>query len=730
MRKSRITMCLLLILTLVTAHLQGSTKTVTITILGTSDVHGQLFNYNYENDETDNRGSLVQLSALVKSVREENPNTILIDSGDMIQGTPLTDDIFNTVLVKEPHPVVKAMNFIKYDSMTLGNHEFNFGLDLIRKIVEEAEFPVIAANVYNKNDGSHFVKPYTIVERGGVRVGIIGAVIPAVPMWDGPKVASLDFKGISLEVKKIYDKLINENLVDLVIVSTHTGLEGMDNKPGTAALEVIETTPGIAALFIGHDHASVSEVKNGVSVVGPKNAAREVVRIDLALEKHDQRWKIVSNKPQIISLDEYPVDEDLSEKLSHAHKTTLEFINVPVATATANFLPEFEFDHEHIPAALLMDTALMDLINTVQLQNVPDSDISVAALLFPDAKLRAGPISYRNIFDVYRYPNTLSGVEISGKELREYIESTARFYNTFTPGDVLVSFSPTTRAYTYDMVQGVDYEIDVSKKPGERLTRLEKNGKPVKDDDKFKLAINSYTYSVMKKFGKISKDAYFTSDPISLRAMLFEYARKQGNVAPKTDNNWRLAGVSTDHWAREHAVNLINNKIIDIKTGTRVYNIEPINLESAVSRKQFFMALARALKLEAVQTDKIEISDADDSLKPYAAALINHGVQIVKDGSMIYPDREIRRDEAVLYIGEAVKMHSAAQTDEKTSYLDEAGLDAKLRPLLPVVEKLKLLEPLVSGNFSPEKALKRGEKARILNAVLSGEIKADRSPDQ
>lgn len=728
MRKPKFSLYLLLILTLVTAHLRSAPETVTITILGTSDVHGQIFNYNYENDDVDNSGSMVQLSALINSIRKENPNTILIDSGDIIQGTPLTDDLYNTVLVREPHPVVKAMNFMKYDSMTLGNHEFNFGLDLIHKIVEEADFPVIAANIFNKNDGSYFVRPYTIVERSGVKVGIIGAVIPGVPIWDGPKVASLDFKDIHLEVKKMYDRLINEELVDIVVVSTHTGLEGMDNNKGTAAKYVLNTTPDIAALFIGHDHAAVCELNNGVSVVGPRNAAKDIARVDLTLEKQGKKWKIVSNKPQIIAANDHEVDADLLAKLSHAHEKTLEFINIPVATATANFLPDFEFAHEHIPAALLMDTALMDLINIVQLHNVPDSDISVAALLFPDANLKAGPISYRNVFDIYRYPNTLSGVEISGKELREYIESTARFYNTFTPGDVLVSFSPTTRAYTYDMVQGVDYEIDVSKKPGERLTKLEKNGKPVKDDDKFKLAINSYTYSVMKKFGRISNDAYFNSDPISLRAMIFEYVKNNGNVVPKTDNNWKLTGISPDHWAREHAVNLINNKIIEIKTGTRVYNIEPINLESNVTRKQFFQALVRTLKLELPEkadAEAISIKDAEDSIRPYAVALIKHGVKIIKDGDMLYPDRYIQRDDAILYVFEALKIQPDTQISVKVEYKDADKLDQKLRRLLHIVDKHKLLEDKESGYFNPESALKRGEKARLLNAVLTGEINSN-----
>ncbi len=728
MHKPRVSICLLIILALVAAQLHSAPETVTITILGTSDVHGQIFNYNYENDEVDNNGSMVQVSALVNSIRKENPNTILIDSGDILQGTPLTDDLYNTVLVKEPHPVVKAMNFMKYDSMTLGNHEFNFGLDLIRKFVQEADFPVIAANVFNKDDGSSFVKPYTIVERGGVRVGIIGAVIPSVPMWDGPKVASLDFKDIHLEVKTIYDKLINEDLVDIVVVSTHTGLEGMEGNKGTAAQTVLDTTPDIAVLFIGHDHASVSELKNGVSVVGPRNSAKEIARVDLTLEKQGKKWQIVGNKPQLISVNDHAVDDDLFAKLSYAHEKTLEFINVPVATATANFLPDFEFEHEHIPAALLMDTALMDLINNVQLQNVPDSDISVAALLFPNANLKAGPISYRNVFDIYRYPNTLSGVEISGKELREYIESTARFYNTFTPGDVLVSFSPTTRAYSYDVVQGVEYEIDVSKKPGERLTKLERNGKPVKDDDKFKLAINSYTYSVMKKFGRITNDAYFTSDPVSLRAMIFDYVKNKGNVVPKADENWRLAGISSDHWAREHAVNLINNKIIDIKTGTRVYNIEAINLESSVTRKQFFQALARTLKLavnEKADVSEISIKDADETILPYAVALINHGVQILKDGDMLYPDRDIQRDDAILYTFQALKVQPGPQKSAKVIYKDEDKLDQKLRPLLHIVDKHKLLEAEESGNFNPGNPLKRGEKARLLDAVLTGEIKSN-----
>lgn len=372
-----------------------------------------------------------------------------------------------------------------------------------------------------------------------------------------------------------------------------------------------------------------------------------------------------------------------------------------------------------------MDTALVNFINKVQMHYVPGADISATAVLFPDSDLRKGPIAYKHIFDVYRYPNSLYGVEISGKELRDYIESSARFYNTWKPGDVNISFSPDIRAYNYDIFMGVEYELDVSKEPGSRLVKLTRNGEPIKDDDSFKIALNNYRYSVLKNIGSISNDAYYISDPLTLRSMMFDYVKELGTVSPETDNNWRLVGYNKAHWARKDAVNLINNQIIELEFAARVYNTAPINLEDNVTRGQFVKALVKTLGLELSQNETIDIKaypDVDDELKSYVMALHNTGVNLVK-GDGFHAGKFIQRDEALIYLFEALRYTPDDQLTGSISYKDSAKLPERLKPLVEIVDKHDLLEKRYSGHFSPGSALKRGEKARLLNAVLTGKLK-------
>lgn len=660
---------------------------VTITILGTSDIHGQLFSYSYETGQIDERGGMDKLSTIVKKIRKENPNVILVDNGDTIQGTPLTDDLFNTIWADEPHPIIKGMNLMKYDAMALGNHEFNFGLDLISKIKKEADFPILGANIFNRNDGSYYAEPYAIVEREGIKIGIIGSVIPSVPVWDGPRVTSLKFKAIAPEIKKVYKKLIQDHEVDLVIATSHSGLDGNRFDDGTKARYIAEKIPDLGALIIGHDHKTVDKTINNVPVIGTRNAGREISRVDIVMKRTPQGWEISERRTEIIEALNYKPDPEFVENLKEAHERTVEFINAKAAFATGDFLPDFYFEHEHLPVALFKDTALVDLIHRVQLHFVPDAQISGAALFFPDSNLKKGPITYSNIFDIYRYPNTLVGVKISGKELKDYIEWSARFYKTYKPGDLTLSFDPNIRSYNYDTFQGVEYLIDVSQPPGSRIKELTYNGKPVLADQTFNIAINNYRYSGMKNMGRLSNDAYFTSDPKSVRSYIFDYVSELEKVEPEVDHNWKIIGASFNHWAREHAIRMVNRNVIPVVTGNRVFNIERINLNDSVDKKSFFKSLS-------VLTEK----QYDESL---------------------LSDEYITRSQALKYIYNEtqvkIKDHSSLE-----KFADYETFDDQSKHFLAIVTEYGIFQPCETGNLNPDQYLTRGEKAQILDYFDQG----------
>jgi 2',3'-cyclic-nucleotide 2'-phosphodiesterase/3'-nucleotidase len=550
----------------------AETEEVHITILGTTDLHANIYNWSYEDGkEVDDLG-MAKVYTIVEEVRKENPNTILIDNGDTIQGTILSDDLYNTRMDLS-HPVIDVMNFMGYDSMTLGNHEFNFGLDLVKKIEKEAEFPLLAANASYKEDGSHLVKPYTIVEVGGLKVGILGFTNPNIPKWDGPKVTELEFENMADSAEKYMEELKGQT--DIIIGTAHAGFENEYGNDG--AKEIIERFPEIAALLVGHSHATVNEKYGQTVVGGARDAGRQVVRFDLKLKNENDQWKLVDNTVETIEVEEYEASEDLKEYAKEYHEKTLDFLVEVIGTATEDFVPESEI--KDIPEAQIRDTAVIDLINNVQLE-ATGADIAAAALFQSKSNLKAGDITYASIFDIYKYPNTLVGVEINGKELKEYMEWSAKYYNTFKPGDVNISFNPEIRGYNYDMFQGVDYKVDVSKPEGKRIVDLKYKGEAVKDDDTFKLAINNYRYGGLKNMGIISGEPYFESDPKSLRSYIADYIKEKGKISPEFDNNWEVIGTDFDHPLREYVIEEINsgNIILPTSEDGRSYNAKGVNI--------------------------------------------------------------------------------------------------------------------------------------------------------
>ena len=336
----------------------------------------------------------------------------------------------------------------------------------------------------------------------------------------------------------------------------------------------IEKNPEIEAILVGHSHASVAETVGTTLVGGARDAGRQVVRFDLTLKKDGEKWEVIDRKVELIEVTDYEASEELKEYAKEYHEDTLEFLEDVIGQATEDFHPASEV--KGIPEGQIRDTAVMDLINDVQLK-YSGADISSAALFQPSSNIRQGDITYSSIFDIYKYPNTLVGVEVTGKELKDYMEWSASYYNTYKPGDITISFNPDIRAYNYDMFQGVDYKIDISKPAGERIVDLKFKGEPVKDEDTFKLTINNYRLSGLQSMGIISGEPYFNSDPISLRSYIAQHIRESGTIEPKVDNNWEIIGADLDHPLREYIVEQVNEGKIEIPASEdgRSINIRP-----------------------------------------------------------------------------------------------------------------------------------------------------------
>ena len=541
---------------------------VTISVLGTTDVHGNIWGYSYEdNKETTNTG-VARIYTYVEQVRTQNPgHVVLVDNGDAFQGTILTDDLYNKQ--DGPHPLMTVMNYMGYDAMTLGNHEFNFGLGLIKRLQAQADFPILGANV-QYTDGTQFVAPYTIIYRDNIRIGVIGLTNPDVPRWDGEKVDALKFEGVAGAARKACDEL--KGKCDFIIAVAHVGLyPEYDEDHGTDAGEtILKACPEIKVLMLGHAHVTLNEKIGDTVVLACRNSAREVARFDISVDEKNQITGVTGS---IVDMANYQPSEAIRSLVKDAHEKTIAFVTGGTTnadgtvsggvfgTATADFQPKNEI--KGIPEGKLRDTAVMDLINKVQLLN-SGADVSAAALFKDTSDLKAGPINYGNIFDIYKFDNTLYTVEVTGKELKAYMEWSAACYNQWKPGDISISFNPEKPGYLYDMFEGVDYQIDLSKPAGKRIVNVMFKGKPLADDQKLQLAVNNYRYSSALKTQKLVAEKRNWESAQSIRDMLVAYIKSQGSISPEVDNNWSIVGVDLSSPYRDAVIKMVNDGKLDV----------------------------------------------------------------------------------------------------------------------------------------------------------------------
>lgn len=556
-----------------TAKTAASDGSKVITVLGTTDMHGNIWGYSYEDNKETNNNGMARVYSYIQQIRSENPgNVVLIDNGDLLQGTILTDDIYNKQ--KGKHPVITAMNYMNYDAMVLGNHEFNWGPALILRVKKLAKFPILGANVKYKN-GKKFVEPYTIVERNGVKIGIIGITNPDCPRWDGEKLDSLAFGSVSENFENLYAEV--KAKADVVLVSAHVGFEAeYDEDHGTdAAKSLLDVVPELKTLFVGHMHITVNGNKSGAYVLGCRNGAREVARFDITLDKDNN---VTDVKGQIVDMAKYEPSEELRslKEVKEAHEKTIAFVNGGVkdskgnvsggvfGTASKTFQPENEI--KGIPEGKLRPTAVMTLINKIQIENA-EADVSAAALFKDTSDIKEGNINYGTVFDIYKFDNTLYRVEVTGAELKAYMEWSAECYNQWKEGDVSISFNPDKPGYLYDMFYGVDYQIDLSKPAGHRIVNVMYKGAPLKYDQKLKLAVNNYRYSsALKAKGLVAGSKEWES-PCSIRDMIVAYVQKNGTIDPVVEENWSITGVKLDSPYRQQLIDMVNNGELEVPYG-------------------------------------------------------------------------------------------------------------------------------------------------------------------
>lgn len=549
-----------------TAQEDADAETMDLQILATSDLHGKFVPWDYALNAESTSGSVAQIATAIKGLRTEN--TILVDAGDTIQ-----DNLASIFLDEEIHPMIQAMNELNYDVWVTGNHEYNYGLDVLKRIMEQQNAKVLTGNVYDP-DGNPLADDYTIIEKNGVKVGIIGMVTPNITRWDSANLEGWTVTDPVEETRAAIDEIKDD--VDVLIAVEHMGMENEYGVSNSGARDLANACPELDLIVSAHAHTQIEgEEVNGVLVVENVNSGATLSEIHLGLEKNDDGWEVVNRTSVSHNMSDYEADEALVEALSEYDAMAKEYAEVVIGKLeNGNLAPENEI--AGVPAAQLQDTAMMDLINTVQLYYT-DADVSAAALFTMDANLREGDIRRCDSSLIYKFDNTLYKLQMTGAQLKTYMEWSANYYNTWKPGDLTISFNENMRSYLYDMFAGVNYEINIANEPGNRIENLTwPDGTEVKDDDVFVIAVNNYraTSQLLVAGEVFSEDEDLPvllemdvkGDIGGVRELIGIYIDevKGGVIEPEVDNNWKITGNDWDEELHQKAVEMIANGEIEL----------------------------------------------------------------------------------------------------------------------------------------------------------------------
>ena len=529
-------------------------------ILASSDTHGKFDPWDYAANKADASGSVAQQATAIKQLR--TLNTLVIDAGDNIQGNSsqlfLNDDV---------HPMIAAQNAIGYDIWVPGNHEYNYGMDTIKKVIGEQKAKVLTGNVYSP-EGTPLADGYTIVQKMDVKIGIIGMVTPNITRWDAVNLTGWNVTNPVDECRKIIDQI--KDKVDVLIGVMHMDTENEYGVYGSGVTDLANACPEFNVIIAAHGHKEIpGQEINGVLVVENKNAGATLSEIHLKLQRQTNgSWQVKSRSSESIQVKDYEADPKLVALLAPYDERAKADAVIPIGTLQGgNMAPDNEI--ENIPSPMIQDTALLDFINEVQMYYT-GAQVSATAMTSMTGQMKEGTIRKCDLTSIYTYENTLYKLQMNGAQLRDYMEWSAAFFKTWQPGDVTIAFDPSTRYYLYDAFAGVNYDIDLSQQPGNRIRNLTwPDGRPVQDSDSFVIAVNNYRATTQLL---IAADIFAPGEALpqllemdvrgdigGIRELLGDYIQnvKGGVIHPNVDNNWKLMGNNWSAASHDKAVTLL-----------------------------------------------------------------------------------------------------------------------------------------------------------------------------
>ena len=533
---------------------------VNIKLLGTSDVHGRIVPWSYGADIEDKSGSYAQIATYVKDVRKNNKNVVLVEVGDAIQDNQI--DVFaKDKKYYKDHPIPKVLNEMNYDIFVLGNHEFNFGMKALDEILKDIKAKKLTANFYHKKNDKRYIDATTIIEKDGVKLGIIGLSTPMSAKFeeDTGNLKDMKFTSPTEEARTQVEKLKAKG-VDAIIAVTHMGIDNENNIPDTGMRDVINAVDGIDVVIAGHMHKDVpSETIKNTLITEPHRYGTVVSEVDLTFDINDKKEvKLVKKESKTVPVKALEADKKIVEIYKPYHEKLRELNNVVIGQTENEMVPQ-ETKHG-VSAAFSKDTGLSSFINDVE-QHYSGADVVTFSFDHQKARMDKGDIKKKDIIFNYRYAGgDVTVYEMTGKQLKEYMEWSANYFDTIQPGDTEYRYNAErkkSKYVTYDIFGGVNYKIDLRNPQGSKIVGLTlADGKPVTDDMKLKVGMNSYRFAQLNGKGGIwegqkipvlweSKVA-MGREKGTIQNMMIDYITnvKKGKIDGLSHNRWEIIGLN------------------------------------------------------------------------------------------------------------------------------------------------------------------------------------------
>jgi 2',3'-cyclic-nucleotide 2'-phosphodiesterase / 3'-nucleotidase len=520
-------------------------QTTSITILETSDIHGHIFPYLYGTKKKATVG-LGKIATYIREIRDQTGNVLIIDNGDLYQGTPLTYYYMKQAR-HLPNPFVSILHEINYDAAVIGNHEFNYGMGPLRKAHQEAEYPFLTANILDKGTMKPlFGLPYFIkMFPNGVKAAVLGVTTHYIPNWENPShIVDVSFEDAFTSTRNWVSYIHTVEKPDVMIVSYHGGFE-KDIQTGSPTerqtgenqgYKICQEVKGIDVLLTGHQHRKLAGTINGVSIVQPGMHGESIGKVTIELKRNKQGWTIINKEPQVISMGGIEADIKVLSIAGDIESKTQSWLDQPIGKIEGNMQIEDTFE------ARIKEHPFIEFIQRVQME-AADVSISATALFSESQQGLPNIVTLRDIVSNYIYPNTLTVLELTGRDILLALERSASYFAVNQAGVLYVNpdfTTPKPQHYNYDMWEGIDYVLNISHPIGERVTSLFCNGEPLAEDQKYQVVMNNYRAGGGGEYNMFKNKKIIKEIQIDMTELIADYFLNHQTIKAACNHNWKV----------------------------------------------------------------------------------------------------------------------------------------------------------------------------------------------